>query len=71
MSTLPPKNEDYGTQVYWEARYAAEEDEAFDWFKSFADLASVFETWIPDKGASILHLGCGNSTLPEDMYCLF
>lgn len=67
MDSLPPKNEDYGTQAYWEARYASEEGISFDWFKSFSDLSVVLQTWIPDKESSILHLGCGNSTLPEDM----
>ncbi|THG95936.1 hypothetical protein EW026_g5790 [Hermanssonia centrifuga] len=44
------------------------EDGSFDWFKSYADVAHIIRELIPDKDAKILMLGCGNSTLSEDMY---
>lgn len=43
-------------------------DEPFDWFKSFKDISSIIEELIPDKSSRILMLGCGNSTLSEEMY---
>nr|GAT49627.1 predicted protein [Mycena chlorophos] len=51
-------------------RYAQEtaSDASFDWFKSYADLAPLIRGLIPDKNAKVLMLGCGNSTLSQDMY---
>ncbi|KAF7308262.1 Methyltransf-25 domain-containing protein [Mycena chlorophos] len=51
-------------------RYAQEtaSDASFDWFKSYADLAPLIRDLIPDKNAKVLMLGCGNSTLSQDMY---
>jgi len=40
----------------------------FDWFKSYQDIAHLFRPVLPEKNARILMLGCGNSTLSEDMY---
>jgi len=40
----------------------------FDWFKRYEDVAHLFRPVLPDKNARILMLGCGNSTLSEDMY---
>ncbi|PPQ62906.1 hypothetical protein CVT24_006304 [Panaeolus cyanescens] len=44
------------------------DDESFDWFKSFADVADLLHEIIPEKSVRILMLGCGNSTLSEDMW---
>ncbi|KAI0308915.1 S-adenosyl-L-methionine-dependent methyltransferase [Amylostereum chailletii] len=69
MSHLPEKNEQYGTRDYWDKRYQEEpEDATFDWFKKYEDVARIFRDAIPDKSSRILMLGCGNSTLSEDMY---
>ncbi|KAH8075844.1 S-adenosyl-L-methionine-dependent methyltransferase [Cristinia sonorae] len=66
---LPEKNEGYGTREYWDQRYSQEsEDESFDWFKTYADIAPILRELIPNKEAKILMLGCGNSKLSEDMY---
>ena len=42
----------------------------FDWFKSYEDVAHLLRPLIPDKTARILILGCGNSTLSEDVCVL-
>ncbi|KAI5124280.1 hypothetical protein M0805_005127 [Coniferiporia weirii] len=66
---LPEKNEDYGTVEYWDERYKKESDgSTFDWFKKYEDIAYILEQTIPDKSSKILMLGCGNSTLSEEMY---
>lgn len=50
-------------------RYAQEaEDVTFDWFKKYEDVVHLLHLVLPDKTARILMLGCGNSTLSEDMY---
>ena len=42
-------------------------DESFDWFKSYADLADILHGLIPEESSRILMLGCGNSKLSEDV----
>lgn len=42
-------------------------DATFDWFKKYEDVADLIRDAIPDKHARILMLGCGNSTLSEDV----
>ncbi|KAI0079344.1 S-adenosyl-L-methionine-dependent methyltransferase [Panus rudis PR-1116 ss-1] len=68
-SVLPEKNEQYGTKEYWDQRYSQEsEEDSFDWFKSYADIAPIIKELVPNKAARILMLGCGNSKLSEEMY---
>jgi len=69
MSSLPSKNEDYGSKDYWETRYREEEHESasFDWFKKYDDIAHLIRDAVSDKASRILMLGCGNSTLSEDV----
>ncbi|KAG1831356.1 S-adenosyl-L-methionine-dependent methyltransferase [Suillus variegatus] len=67
--SLPHKNEEYGTEVYWDKRYEQEaEDASFDWFKTYADVAHDIRKFIPSRDARILMLGCGNSKFSEDMW---
>ncbi|TFK39915.1 S-adenosyl-L-methionine-dependent methyltransferase [Crucibulum laeve] len=66
---LPVKNEEYGTKEYWNDRYTQESDDsAFDWFKSYSELAHLIHDLVPDKSSRILMLGCGNSRLSEEMW---
>ncbi|KAJ7142692.1 S-adenosyl-L-methionine-dependent methyltransferase [Mycena epipterygia] len=58
----PTSNALYGTKEYWES------EGAFDWFKSYRDIAPLLRELIPCKDARILMLGCGNSMLSQDMY---
>jgi len=48
-----------------------ETETTFDWFKSYKDVAPLLRAVLPDKSVRILMLGCGNSTLSEDVcpYC--
>ncbi|KAH6560868.1 hypothetical protein BASA50_005779 [Batrachochytrium salamandrivorans] len=69
MEVLPENNQLYGEQDYWESRYVSEnESTTFDWFKGFDDLHDTFTLVLDNKSGSILHLGCGNSSLGEDMH---
>lgn len=62
-------NSAYGTQEYWDERYAREAPDAtFDWLKKYEDMKPYIHQFVPDRSMRILHLGCGNSTLPIDMY---
>ncbi|CAE7892150.1 EEF1AKNMT [Symbiodinium microadriaticum] len=49
-------------------RYKAD-PEPFEWLRGYADLKSwIREATDHNTSADVLHLGCGNSLLPEDMY---
>ncbi|PVG01922.1 S-adenosyl-L-methionine-dependent methyltransferase, partial [Serendipita vermifera] len=67
MDSLPKTNDEYTRKQYWDDRYT-NDNGVFDWFRSFQDIQSIFEELIPDKSSRILMLGCGNSTLSEEMY---
>lgn len=43
------------------------EEESFDWFRSYKDVADTLRALIPNKNARILMLGCGNSKLSEEV----
>ncbi|KAI8928548.1 S-adenosyl-L-methionine-dependent methyltransferase [Entophlyctis helioformis] len=69
IDVLPEDNERYGTLDYWEERYQQEDETVtFEWFKGFEDLDGFLTTALCNKSASVLHLGCGNSRLAEDMH---
>ncbi|KAL0953390.1 hypothetical protein HGRIS_004629 [Hohenbuehelia grisea] len=69
IDVLPGKNEEYGTQEYWDTRYTQEsEGSSFDWFKTYAEIAPFLREYLPDKSARILMLGCGNSKMSEEMW---
>lgn len=56
---------DYGDgPEYWDLRYK-EDPEPFEWLRSYSDLKDFI---CCDKSADILHVGCGNSCLTEEMY---
>ena len=42
-------------------------DRAFDWLENYEALSSIFENFI-DRENKIMHVGCGNAPLSEDMY---
>ncbi|KAK9449995.1 S-adenosyl-L-methionine-dependent methyltransferase [Limtongia smithiae] len=58
------------TREYWDSRYQKDEEATtFDWFKTFCDLEPFLRAHIvPWQDCKILMLGCGNSTLSQDLY---
>ncbi|KAI9306242.1 S-adenosyl-L-methionine-dependent methyltransferase [Cunninghamella echinulata] len=69
LKVVPDDPTAYKTKEYWEERYKKEDANiTFDWFKTYDELKPLFNEHIKNKDASILMLGCGNSTLGEDMY---
>jgi EEF1A lysine methyltransferase 4 len=51
------------------AHREGKEGVTFDWFNMGMDtLRPMLEEHVPDQSARILHLGCGNSCLGEEMY---
>ncbi|OMJ30127.1 Methyltransferase-like protein 13 [Smittium culicis] len=68
LAVLPKDNTEYSTKKYWDERYEkGSHDVVFDWFKTYSDIKDLINTYIK-KDAKILMLGCGNSSLSEDMY---
>jgi EEF1A lysine methyltransferase 4 len=52
-----------------DARYQSEGPNAsFDWFKTYTQIRDILLDVIPNRSSKILILGCGNSSLSEDMY---
>ncbi|KAI7872481.1 S-adenosyl-L-methionine-dependent methyltransferase [Spinellus fusiger] len=67
LHVVPEDPTAYKSQAYWEERYQKEDEQTtFDWFKTYEELKPLLQ--LPNKEVSILMLGCGNSTLGEDMY---
>ncbi|KAL9115170.1 MAG: hypothetical protein Q9227_000964 [Pyrenula ochraceoflavens] len=59
---------------YWDERYAqvGPDEQVHEWFRSYNDLAPflnrhLFQVREPKTGPKILHLGSGDSTIPEDL----
>ncbi|KAI3329725.1 S-adenosyl-L-methionine-dependent methyltransferase [Ustulina deusta] len=59
---------------YWDARYdgTLRGEQLHEWFRSFADLEeffklSLFQAYSAESNPRILHLGSGDSTVPEDL----
>lgn len=55
----------YSTVAYWNERYNSEND-PFDWYQRWTGLRRVFDGPLSGE-KKILHLGCGNSRLAEEM----
>ena len=53
---------------FWDRFYATRGGEAFEWYGSWADIAPLVDAVVGDRAAPLLVLGCGNSTLSEDMH---
>jgi EEF1A lysine methyltransferase 4 len=56
----------YGKVDYWDERYAREA-EPFDWYQRWTGIREVFIHHVQPQHR-ILHIGCGNSKLAEDMH---
>lgn len=53
---------------YWNARYE-KDAEPFEWLESWSDLRAMMEEVMENSLSSrILHVGCGNSIIAEQMY---
>ncbi|XP_020575796.1 methyltransferase-like protein 13 isoform X3 [Phalaenopsis equestris] len=55
----------YGEPAYWDQRYR-EDPSPFDWYQKYKALAPLFHLYIRPSH-HILLVGCGNSTLGEDL----
>ncbi|CAG9335098.1 unnamed protein product [Blepharisma stoltei] len=56
----------YGKAEYWEERYTRDA-EPFDWYQRWSGIKDLLAQYVFPTH-QILHLGCGNSRLSEEMY---
>lgn len=61
---------DYGNDNFWDTRYKTSLTSipVFDWYNDYDAVKPVLASHLKRKEASILHVGCGNSPLPERLY---
>ena len=64
-SPLPESNLQYLHGDYWNKRF--ENEQQYDWFKDFGEFKHLCIRHL-QSDHSILILGCGNSTLTQDLY---
>ena len=70
----------YGDPQYWEDRYKESSGKVFEWLEDFTAIESLITQLLQEtpvysgeseewkKSCKILNLGCGNSTIAEDLY---
>ncbi|KEY68193.1 hypothetical protein S7711_09104 [Stachybotrys chartarum IBT 7711] len=74
MPGAEDENERLAHADYWDERYAQTggDEQVHEWFRSFNDLSEFFarhllQTRGPETAPRILHLGSGDSTVPQDL----
>jgi hypothetical protein len=59
--------EDLSKQSYWDKRFLTED--SFEWFGNCSRLYPIFDLYLKSSPSIVLlHLGCGSSSLAEEMY---
>jgi len=59
---------DYSNAAYWEQRYTKQANQAFEWYGLKWPLLKPALGTLVQKGHRILHMGTGNSPVPEEMH---
>lgn len=71
INSRDQENEALGHPEYWDLRYQQSDGSqpTHEWFKSFNALTSLFERHLFKRAlnSAILHLGSGDSTIPNDL----
>lgn len=63
--TIPATNAEYAQSSYWDARFTDEQQ--YDWLKGYAHFRHLCLPHLKPSD-KILILGCGNSSLTQDLY---
>lgn len=52
---------------YWDKRYSSNDEDKYDWLRTFGTIRPLLDKHLPDASSSpkILQLGCGNSVRRE------
>jgi 2-polyprenyl-3-methyl-5-hydroxy-6-metoxy-1,4-benzoquinol methylase len=62
---LPRNNKEYGKKLYWDERFAQEDN--FEWLVGYKQVASQLSQFLKSSD-KILVVGCGNSNFSSDLY---
>ena len=58
------------SKSYWDSRYANDYkkgEKVFEWYLNFEALQVFFNSIVASKDDHVLEIGCGNSTLSDDL----
>ena len=64
-SHLPDSNAGYLDSTYWDNRF--HDEQQYDWFKGFAQFSHLVMPHLQPSN-HVLVVGCGNSSLTQDLY---
>ena len=78
MAGLPATLSQFRDRAYWDRFFKQRGGDPFEWYGSFKDfrealgalglLGSSPSAKGPQEGPLVLHVGCGNSSLPKELY---
>ena len=66
MSLLPKTVTDFASSSFWD-EFFSKRKSSFEWYGSYGDLCALLHKYSKPT-SRVLVAGCGNSTLPEDLY---
>jgi len=66
MSSAAADEDDYSDRNYWERRFAVETK--YEWLCEYKHFAPIVDEYVKDKNETLLHIGCGTSSLSHDMH---
>jgi len=66
---IPPVTCNFGKSDYWDGRYSKDRDANanFEWYHDYPEIQAIINQYCARDGRTLM-LGCGNSTLSEQMY---
>ncbi|XP_068176000.1 eEF1A lysine and N-terminal methyltransferase isoform X2 [Antennarius striatus] len=67
MSLLPRTTEEFSSAEYWEKFFKKRGEKGFEWYGDYNKLCGVLHKYIKIQH-KVLVVGCGNSTLSEQLY---
>ena len=66
MSLLPRSHTQFQLKSYWD-NFFTKRNTPFEWYGQYTDLCHILHKYIKPTSKTLV-VGCGNSTLSEDMY---
>ena len=66
---LPKSHAEFREKGFWDEFFIKRNSEAFEWYGAWDDVAPLMQQYLPaSKEASVLVVGCGNSSTSEEMF---
>ncbi|XP_071947515.1 eEF1A lysine and N-terminal methyltransferase-like [Antedon mediterranea] len=67
MDLLPRSSSEFQSVDYWDKFFKKRGGAAFEWYGEYGDLCEILHKYSKSSN-KVLMIGCGNSTLSEDLY---